>query len=506
MKSGRGSFYFLILFLVLAGVLLSWHRHVVYEVPWLPGEKRQIWSVEARIEFTAQGAPAQVKLSIPDTQPGFERLREHTASPGYGLSFVEHPEGGRTAEWAIRQATGPQVLYYQVDMLVTPRNSISSQLATPPPISSISHNGPAATAVGELLGNAQRRSADAYTLTRELIQEFNSGGQSAQLLTQTRRRSAWLVDMLQQTGIAAREVQVLTLEDGRRRQPLQTYLQVFQNGNYELFDPQTGRQGLQNNQLLWEYHSGPLLEVVGGRNSSVSFSIINQEVPLGRVLQERDLTDEAMLDFSLHSLPVSEQALFKSILLIPVGVLVVCLLRILVGIRTSGTFMPALIAMAFIQTSLLTGLLGFVLIVGVGLFIRSYLSHLNLLLVARISAVIISVIIIIAIFSVLAFQLGLAEGLKITFFPVIILSWTIERMSILWEEEGPKEVLRQGGGSLLVAVLAYLVMTNDIVRHLTFNFLGLQLVFMAMVLLVGGYTGYRLLELWRFRPLTQRDS
>lgn len=505
MNASRGPFYFLIGFLILAGLLLSWHRHVVYEVPWLPGEKRQIWSVEAKVEFTAQGTPVQVKLAIPDTQPGFERLREHTASPGYGLSFVEQPDGGRSAQWAIREASGPQILYYQVDMLVTPQSN-ADRLANPPPITQPFHSGPAATAVEELLNNARRRSADAYTLTRELIQEFNSGSQSAQLLTQTRRRSAWLVDMLHQAQVPAREVQVLALEDGRRRQPLQTYLQVFQNGSYELFDPQSGRQGLRPNQMLWEYHSGPLLEVVGGRNSSVSFSIINQEAPLGRVLEERDLTREGIVDFSLHSLPVAEQTLFKSILLIPVGVLVVCLLRILVGIRTSGTFMPALIAMAFIQTSLLTGLLGFVLIVGAGLLIRSYLSHLNLLLVARISAVIISVIIIIAIFSVLAFQLGLAEGLKITFFPVVILAWTIERMSILWEEEGPQEVLRQGGGSLLVAVLAYMVMNNDVVRHLTFNFLGLQLVFMAIVLLLGGYTGYRILELWRFRPLTKGEQ
>jgi len=91
--------------------------------------------------------------------------------------------------------------------------------------------------------------------------------------------------------------------------------------------------------------------------------------------------------------------------------------------------------------------------------------------------------------------------MKITFFPMVILAWTIERMSILWEEEGPKEVLVQGGGSLLVAVIAYMAMSNDVVRHLTFNFLGLQFVMMALVLLVGNYTGYRLLELRRFRPM-----
>jgi hypothetical protein len=141
--------------------------------------------------------------------------------------------------------------------------------------------------------------------------------------------------------------------------------------------------------------------------------------------------------------------------------------------------------------------------VGTGLIIRSYLSKLNLLLVARISTVIISVILIISVFTVVAFKIGLVEGLTITFFPMIILSWTVERMSILWEEEGAKEVFIQGGGSLLTAVLVYIAMTNEIVRHLTFNFIGMQLVIMAVILVLGNYTGYRLSELRRFKPLTE---
>jgi cellulose synthase/poly-beta-1,6-N-acetylglucosamine synthase-like glycosyltransferase len=151
---------------------------------------------------------------------------------------------------------------------------------------------------------------------------------------------------------------------------------------------------------------------------------------------------------------------------------------------------------------LLAGILGFLLIVGTGLIIRSYLSRLNLLLVARISAVIISVILIISLFTVVAFNIGLNEGLTITYFPMIILSWTIERMSILWEEEGGKEVFVQGGGSLLTAVLVYLAMTNPYIQHLTFNFIGLQLVILACILLLGTYTGYRVTELRRFTPLS----
>lgn len=499
MRKSRAPFYLLIALLLVAGFSMTWLRHKAHDVPWLPGEKRQVWSIEARIEFAARGEPVKVSLAIPETQSRFERIAEYTASPGYGLAFVEQA-GERRAEWSIRKAQGVQTLYYRLDMLVDNGLEVAD---TPPPLevpSELFDDSPHATSALHILENAVDRSADNYTLARELVREFNQQNQSASFLVQRQPRSSWMKKLLNYAQAPAREVKVLTLEDGRRRQHLQTYLQVFQDGDYQLFDPRTGRSGLAPNQLLWEYRSGALLELIGGSRSDVSFSIINQEIPVSQGLEKAD-AEFSVLDFSIHSLPVEEQALFKGILLVPVGVLIVVLMRVLVGLRTSGTFMPVLIALSFIQTSLLTGIMGFLLIVGVGLIIRSYLSHLNLLLIARISAVIISVIAMVAVFTVLAYELGLSEGMKITLFPMIILSWTIERMSILWEEEGPREVFVQGGGSLLVAMIAYLLMTNDVVRHLTFNFIGLQLVFMACVLLLGSYTGYRLLELRRFSVL-----
>jgi hypothetical protein len=500
-SSTRVPLYILVLGLLAAGLFLTFYRHYVFDVPWLPDAKRQIWSIEAKIEFEALGQPVKLSLAVPDSQPGFERVSEHTASPGYGLAFVD--EGvKRRAEWSVREAQGRQTLYYQVDMLFN-ESTFEDKVGSPPQIDTVTYAGPEETAVTQLLQRARSRSADAFTMTRELIAEFNNESQVAQLLVQQKSRERRLVEMLNLAGIPARVVQTLYLEDGRRRQSLVTYLQVFSGQEYALFNPQTGHQGQLTNQVLWEQNSGSLLDLVGGRDSRVSFSIISQEVPASRIYQEKVAHLKNAMDFSIHSLPLEEQTMFKGILLIPVGVLVVVIMRILVGLRTSGTFMPVLIALAFMQTTLITGLVGFFLIVGVGLIIRSYLSRHNLLLVARISAVIISVIIIIAVFSILAYGLGLAEGLKITFFPMIILSWTIERMSILWEEEGAKEVFVQGGGSLLVAVLAYLVMINPIVRHLMFNFIGLQLVFMALVLMCGNYTGYRLSELRRFKPLVQ---
>ena len=84
---------------------------------------------------------------------------------------------------------------------------------------------------------------------------------------------------------------------------------------------------------------------------------------------------------------------------------------------------------------------------------------------------------------------------------MVILAWTIERMSILWEEEGGREVMIQGGGSLITAVLAYGAMQHPLIQHLTFNFMGVQFIVLALILLLGSYTGYRLFELHRFAVL-----
>ena len=165
--------------------------------------------------------------------------------------------------------------------------------------------------------------------------------------------------------------------------------------------------------------------------------------------------------------------------------------------------MPILMALAFIQTTLITGLISFIVIVALGLWIRSTLSRLNLLLVARISSVVIVVIGIMASITVISYKLGFNQILTITFFPMIILAWTIERMSVIWEEDGMKEVMIQGGGSLMVATAAYAVMTNRLIEHLTFNFPELLLVVLALNLLMGQYTGYRLVELYRFSPFVK---
>ena len=500
------SLFILVVTLLVIGIGLTLHRHLVYEVPLLYGETQTVWSVEAKVEFTANGKPVKVSLSRPGEQEGYAVLNEAGASPGYGLNFSEG--ASPTAEWTKRAATGRQELFYRADILAT-QQTISNQVIPAPAIRAVSWQEPYETAINAILQRAYTTSADNYSLTKELLKQLKGvdRGQHVELLKTHFNNSLpeLVVDMLHKANVPASIVYGLELRDGRRRQALLPLLRVWQGSTSRIFHfPDESKSVLDQQDapvLLWQQTGAPVLDVIGATDSSVRFSMIKREESTFANVAQNLSNQDSFFNFSIHSLPIEEQALFKTILIIPIGALVVCILRVLIGLKTSGTFMPVLIALAFVQTSLVTGLIGFLLVVATGLVLRSYLSKLNLLLVPRITAVIITVIAIIGVFSVFSYKLGLTEGLRITFFPMIILSWTIERMSILWEEEGSKEVFKQGTGSLFTAVLAYWVMTDPWVRHLTFNFLGIQFVVLALVLMIGSYTGYRLLELKRFKEL-----
>ncbi len=64
----RVPFYILVSLLVIVGVTMSWFRHAEYGVPWTPGQERQLWEIEARVEFQAIGEPVKVSMAIPQTQ------------------------------------------------------------------------------------------------------------------------------------------------------------------------------------------------------------------------------------------------------------------------------------------------------------------------------------------------------------------------------------------------------------------------------------------------------
>jgi len=498
--------------LISLGLGLTLYKAINLGFPLLPGEYSDVWTVETKANFRpSSNSAVEVELVLPKMLAGWTNLDEHFASSGFGFSIIDGQADtrlladSRRARWTRQSLDRPTTLYYKMQLY---RSADSNQLPDFPVFNPVQPRlkPDQQAAMERLVIKLAEKSSNQERFTSLLIQEFlrNSPDQDTLFLLDSYQEDALTVimDVLAYRGIPAHQIRGIFLEDGRRRQTLSSLVEIYNGEGWVILDPRTGITGLPQNFFIWQRGEGTILNVVGGRNSSLEFALVSNSLPVKTVVGMGQRSEEVdLLDFSIYALPVEQQGIFKGLLLIPVAALVVVFMRILVGVRTSGTFMPVLIALAFIQTTLIVGLLIFLGLVGVGLWIRSYLSHLNLLLVSRVAAVIIVVILLMAVLAVISYKLGLDQALTVTFFPTVIVAWTIERMSILWEEEGGHEVLIQGGGSLIVAVLAYLAMSTPIVEHLTFNFPELMLSLLGIILLLGKYTGFRLSELHRFRDL-----
>jgi hypothetical protein len=280
------------------------------------------------------------------------------------------------------------------------------------------------------------------------------------------------------------------------------WLEVHDGNHWDGFDPRTGNRGYPENFLRWSVGSDPLLVVEGGHNERVTFAVSRYAQSLMTVARQRAASNHSVLaDTMLFNLPVSTQNVYRVLLMVPLGALVVAVMRSFVGLPTLGTFMPILIALAFRETRLAWGIGLFLLITASGLMLRFYLERLKLLLVPRLCAVLLLVVLLMTVVSLVCARFGIDKGFSLALFPIVILTMVIERMSVIWEESGAGQAMKEGAGSLVVAVLGYLVMNNEALNHIVFLFPETLLILLATFILMGRYTGYRLSELVRFRDI-----
>jgi len=88
-------------------------------------------------------------------------------------------------------------------------------------------------------------------------------------------------------------------------------------------------------------------------------------------------------------------------------------------------------------------------------------------------------------------------------FPMVILTMFVERFTLVMAEEGLRPALVRASWTTLVAVAVFPTFHSTVAEHLMFGFPELIFVVIGVLIWVGGYTGYRLLDLLRFRAFAR---
>jgi len=495
----------------LGAFLYKWQ---VLRFPVKPVAQTEVWELQARVEFNARRGPHTISLQLPDDPPGFVVLDETLVSRRYGEN-IERSRDGRTVQWTIRRGNGSeQALYYRATVYRDDHAGSAEPeprlIAQPAPL----YDEPFATARTTLVENAREVSVDAASLGAAIVRAINADPATpeVELLIGNERsaeaRALLAQSLLRDQRVRTRVVHGLELTRARTDIELLPFVQVYESdaGEWQTIDPRTGHIGWPDDFFLWSRSDSPVIDADGVGRPLLEFTVQGSLASSLDTARERlESKNKDLVAYSLLGLPLQAQGVYRILLMVPIAAFIMLLLRNLVGVKTFGTFMPVLVALSFRETTLIAGIVLFTLVVSLGLLLRFYLEKLRLLLVPRLTAVLILVVLLMALVSVVSNKLGVEAGLSVALFPMIIMTMTIERMSVTWEERGGAAAVREGAGSLLVAAVAYLVMSWNRLEHLIFVFPELLLVLFAATLLIGRYSGYRLAELFRFRALVHDD-
>lgn len=310
-------------------------------------------------------------------------------------------------------------------------------------------------------------------------------------------KSRLFVALARAAGIPARLVGGLILEPGRKRTSHQ-WVEAYVGGHWIPFGPTNGHFAtLPANYLILYLGDQPLFRHTADVNFDYAFSITSQQVPPARALG-------ALRAFNVWSLfdrlgfPFS---LLRTVLMLPIGALIVVLFRNVVGLPTFGTFLPALLAAAAGETGLVWGLVSITIVMFVVAVVRLVIQRLGLLHSPTLAILLAVVVLTMLGTSLAAEQADFFSLARITYFPIAVMAIASERFYLALAEQGVRDAMTQLAGTLVVVLSCYLVMNSMAMQVLVSGFPEVLLWVIAANIYLGRWVGVRLAEMIRFRSL-----
>ena len=510
--------------LVVFGLAIFVWKAFVYDLPVLPTDAEGLWRVELDVTVRGAGGRGSVRAPLPSTAPGQEVTDERSAADRL-LFTIRTTDGERTAVW--RGAfDGVHDIAYGFRVRLAQVEAPLPRDAVPAPSEIAQHWGHAerefpsdAPEVAETLqalalppeSDVAGRVRSIFAMVAHEVATASGGSDDALLALSNRAgsergKTALLVTLLRAAGVPARPVTGLELRTNAP--PRETpWAEAWAGGAWVPLSP-TGAFFARRPASLVALRTGSFanVETTGAEAVTYHYEALREHLRAEEVAAMMVPPSRVLRALSLYRLPVPTQAALRLLLVLPLGALIVAVFRNLIGVPTFGTFMPVLIALALRQVSLVAGLGLVAAVLLLGILGRLVLERMHLLLVPRLGVLLCAVVLGVTSFALLGREVEVRELSVGVLFPMVILTMLIERFSVTLAEEGLRPALVRAGWSVVAAVLVYPIFHSQAAEHLMFGFPELVIVVMGLLIWIGGYTGYRLSDLIRFRAFARPDA
>lgn len=193
------------------------------------------------------------------------------------------------------------------------------------------------------------------------------------------------------------------------------------------------------------------------------------------------------------------------LLLLPLAVSLVAVARYLIGIQGLGFFTPAMIAVAFLATGIVPGLIIFLAILLIEILAIWLLKRLKIHFMAKMSLVLLIGCLVFMPFLFLFLRFQAAVFLNSALVPVLILVLIGENLAEVQLKKTPKKAIRATLETLFLASLSFLILNAVFLKKMMLLYPELMIILIIVLnLWIGQFIGLRLIEYHRFRKLLKK--
>ena len=192
--------------------------------------------------------------------------------------------------------------------------------------------------------------------------------------------------------------------------------------------------------------------------------------------------------------------LLRTILLLPIATLLIAILRNVVGIKTFGVILPALIGLALINVNFYSGILAFATAILIVTLVHLLLSKWSLLYVPRTAIILTFVIISLLGLTLIGIKLELEIMETAIFLPIVIIAITAERFARTLVEDNASDAFKSLGYTFLTAILSCCVFSSKLLLGILLTYPELYFSTILILMILGRWIGMRMSEYRRFSP------
>lgn len=191
------------------------------------------------------------------------------------------------------------------------------------------------------------------------------------------------------------------------------------------------------------------------------------------------------------------------ILLLPMLATIIAFIRHVIGLPSIGMLVPVALSITLLSTGITAGLILLGTIILGSTFARLILKKVRIMQLPKMALSMFIVSVLLFLTLTLSAMGGILVVKQLSIFPILLLILLSEQIIAVQQERSVQEMLIISMVTFAIGILGFLLLSSTYLRNTIILYPEYILVLIPLNIVIGRYFGLRLMEYFRFSPITR---